>query len=107
MAGQHSRRLSVFFRLSGMARMNIFTTEHPMASQSSWFDTKEHPRLSFICRTFVLAMILAPFVFVRLYYYAISDIGAEPKPFPQPWWCFFMGAYWRLRSALYVRCPSF
>ena len=72
--------------------MNIFTAEHPMASQSSWFDTKEHPRLSFLCNTFVLALILAPFLLVRLYYYAISDIGAEPNPFPEPWRCFFMGS---------------
>ena len=82
--------------------MNIFTPEHPMASQSSWFDTKEHPRLSFICSTFVLALILAPFVFVRLYYYAISDFGAEPNPIPQPWWCFFMGSL--LAFALSVVC---
>jgi len=83
-------------------RMNLFATEHPMASQSSWFDTRAHPRLSFVCSTFVLALIIAPLVLVRLYYYAISDIGAEPNPFPEPWWCFFVGSL--LALALGVVC---
>ena len=72
--------------------MNVFTTDHPLASQSSWFDTRAHPLLSFVCNTVVLALILTPLVLVRLYYYAISDIGAEPNPFPEPWKALFMGS---------------
>jgi hypothetical protein len=72
--------------------MNPSTTDHPLASRSSWFDTREHPRLSFLCSTLLVALALAPFVLVRLYYYAISDIGAEPNPFLQPWWALFWGS---------------
>jgi hypothetical protein len=72
--------------------MNVFAADHPLVSQSpSWFDVKAHPRLSFVCATAVLAFVLAPFVLVRLYYYAISDIGAEPNPFPQPWLAMAVG----------------
>lgn len=71
--------------------MNPFTTDHPLSPKTSWFDTREHPTLSFVCSTFVLALILTPFVLYRLYLYAISDIGAEPNPFPQPWWALFWG----------------
>jgi hypothetical protein len=72
--------------------MNVFTTDHPLASGSSWFDTKEHPRLSFVCSAVLWAMILTPFVVVRLYNYAISDIGAEPNPFPEPFWALVVGS---------------
>ena len=67
-----------------MARMNIFTTDHPMASQSSWFDAKEHPVLSILCSVFLLCPILMPVVISRLYVYFTSDIGAD-NPFPDPW----------------------
>jgi len=72
--------------------MNPFTTDHPLASKSSWFDAQEHPRVSFVCSTFVFALILAPLVLQRLYDCAISDIGAEPNPFPHPWWALFWGS---------------
>ena len=72
--------------------MNIFTTDHPLNSASSWFDSKEYPRLSFVCCGFVLALLLTPLVLVQLYYYAISDIGAEPTPFPDPWLAFAVGS---------------
>ena len=64
--------------------MNIFETEHPMDSQSSWFDRRKHPKLSFVCSTFLLAAVIAPVILVCLYFWAISDIGAEPNPFPEP-----------------------
>jgi hypothetical protein len=64
--------------------MNIFTTDHPMASQSSWFDEKEHPVLSILCSVFLLGPILTPVVIWRLYVYLTSDIGAN-NPFPDPW----------------------
>jgi len=72
--------------------MNPFTTDHPLASEPSRFDTQKHLTLSFICSTVVLALILTPLVLVRLYNWAISDIGAEPNPFPQPWWALFWGS---------------
>jgi len=71
--------------------MSPFTADHPLAPKSSWLDAREHPRLSFLCSTALLAVVLAPFILIRLYYYAISDIGAEPNPFPDPWWALFWG----------------
>jgi hypothetical protein len=71
--------------------MNPFTTDHPLASKSSWFDTPKHPTLSFVCSTFVLGLIFTPFVLQRLYDYAISDIGAEANLFPQPLVGFILG----------------
>src|SRR5688572_16187688 len=85
--------------------MNPFTTDHPLVSESSWFDTKEHPLRSFICSTFVLALMLTPLILVRLYYYAISDIGAEPNPFPEPWWALFMGTVFSLALSLLCAFP--
>jgi threonine/homoserine/homoserine lactone efflux protein len=38
--------------------MNPFTTDHPLASQPSWFDTKAHPMMSFFCSGLVLAPVL-------------------------------------------------
>jgi hypothetical protein len=40
----------------------------------------------------VLALVVTPLILVRLYYYAISDIGAEPTPFPQPWLALLVGS---------------
>ncbi len=65
--------------------MNILTTDHPLTLQPSWFDRREHPLLSFVCHVSVMALILTPLILVGLYFYAISDIGAEPNPFPDPW----------------------
>ena len=72
--------------------MNPFTTDHPLASKSSWFDSREHPKLSFLCSTLVLALVFALVVLVALYYYSVSDIGAEANPFPHPWWALFWGS---------------
>jgi hypothetical protein len=47
--------------------------------------------LSFICSGSGLALILSPLVLVRMYYWFISDIGAEPNPFPNPWRALFFG----------------
>lgn len=72
--------------------MNVFTTKHPMTSQPSWFDTKAHPSLSFVCSVFALALVLTPLVLAGLLHYAVGDIGAEPDPFPDPWLVLFMGS---------------
>ncbi len=71
--------------------MNPFTTDHPLAAQTSWSDAREYQVRSVIFRTVALAVILTPLVLQRLYDYAVSDIGAEPNPFPQPWWALFWG----------------
>jgi vacuolar-type H+-ATPase subunit I/STV1 len=65
--------------------VNPFTTEHPLASTPSWFDRREHPVISFVCRTFIWALILTPLILWCLYTFGISDIGTEPDPFPDPW----------------------
>jgi hypothetical protein len=68
-----------------MTRMNIFTTDHPLTLQASWFDTRKHPLLSFVWHVSVMALIFTPLILVGLYFYFTSDIGAEPNPFPDPW----------------------
>ncbi len=32
-----------------------------------------------------MALMVTPLILVGLYFYAVSDIGAEPNPFPDPW----------------------
>jgi hypothetical protein len=53
--------------------MNVFTTDHPLTSQPSYFDAKAHPRLSFIFQTFVSAVLITPLIFGCLVYYAVSE----------------------------------
>lgn len=74
--------------------MNVFTTDHPMASEPfewSWFNRKKHPRLSLLCSMLLVAFIFSPLVLYWLYCWFMSDIGAESNPFPEPWRAFFMG----------------
>src|SRR5215831_12060088 len=83
--------------------MNPFTTDHPLASKSSWFDMREHPRLSFICSTVWVALILAPLALVGLHCYAIDDIGAGPDPFFETLW----GLFWASAIAfLFAVCGA-
>jgi len=91
--------------VDGIADMNPFTTDHPLASKTSWFDAREHPALSFVCSMFVLALILTPFVLYRLYLSAVSDIGAEPNPFPEPWRALFLGTAIAFLLSLLVALP--
>jgi hypothetical protein len=85
--------------------MNPFTTDHPLAPKSSWLDAREHPRRSFLCTTVLLALIFAPFILVRLYQYAVSDIGAEPNPFPDPWRALFWGGTIAFLIGLFTAIP--
>jgi hypothetical protein len=85
--------------------VNIFTTEHPLASQPSWFDTKAFPVLSFVCSVVVLALMLAPLVFVRLCYYVFSDIGAEADPFPDPCLAILLGSVLAFAFSLVCAFP--
>jgi hypothetical protein len=67
--------------------MNIFTTDHPLVSQSSCFDAREHPWISFLSTTSVLALILTPLVYGFILYDAFTD-GVEctdEPPFPGSW----------------------
>ena len=61
--------------------------------------------LSFVCSSVVLALMLAPLVLYRLYLYAISDIGAEPNPFPEPWWALFWGSVIAFVLSMFVAVP--
>ncbi len=72
--------------------MNPFNTDHPLASQPSWLDRQKYPVRSFVCSTVVLALLLTPIALGCLYDWAMSDIGAEANPFPQPWWALFWGS---------------
>ena len=72
--------------------MDLFTTDNPLTSQPSWFDAKAHPLLSAVCSTAFLALCFTPAILVGLYCYFISDIGAEPNPFPDPWFDLAAGA---------------
>ena len=60
--------------------MNLFTTEHPLNSQPSWFDAQAHPVLSFVCSVFVLALALAPVVLFGLYRWVMSDLEGVTTP---------------------------
>ncbi len=64
--------------------MNIFTTDHPMASPSAWSDVQQHPVLSIFCSVLLLAPLLTPVVLWRFYAYFTTDIGAE-GPISDPW----------------------
>ena len=80
--------------------MNIFATDHPMICEPSWFDAKEYPRLSFVLSVFVVTLILAPLVLIRLYYWVMSDIGAD-NPFPDP----LLALAWGLIAAFVLSLP--
>ena len=74
-----------------MTRMNVFTIDHPLTLQPSWFDRREYPKLSFVCSVFVSTLIFTPLILAGLYYFDMSEIGAEPDPFPDPWLDFIVG----------------
>ncbi len=38
-----------------------------------------------------MALIFTPLILSGLYFYLISDIGAEPNPFPDPWFDLVIG----------------
>jgi hypothetical protein len=71
--------------------MSIFTTDHPLTLQPSWFDRRAHPVLSFACSVILLAVIFTPAIVFSLYCWLTSDIGAEARPFPDPWFDLVVG----------------
>jgi hypothetical protein len=80
--------------------MNVFTTDHPLTVQPSWFDRREYPKLSFVCSVLVSELVLTPVILVGLYYYAASDSGAESDPFPDPWLDFIVGSIFAFVASL-------
>jgi hypothetical protein len=67
--------------------MNIFTTDHPLVSQTSRFDAGKRPWISLLCSASVLALILTPLVYGFILYDAFTD-GVEctdEPPFPGSW----------------------
>lgn len=62
--------------------MNPFTTDHPLNSDPSWFDAKDHPVLSFVWVVFVLALALTPVVLFGLYHWVMSDLEGVTTPGP-------------------------
>lgn len=91
-------------QLDDTGGMNVFTTDHPLASQPSWFDAKAHPVLSYFCGVFLLALLLAPLILFGLYEYAMTDIGAD-NPFPEPGWALLMGSIWAFVLGLFCAGP--
>ena len=79
--------------------MNIFATDHPMNCDASWFDADEYQRLSLILNILVVTLVFTPLVLTGLYYWVMSDIGANS--FPQPWRALAVG----LVAAFIVSVP--
>jgi hypothetical protein len=70
--------------------MNVFTTEHPINSQPSFFDTREYPVLSFVWSSLTIALFLVPLVIGLCVYDVLNDateIGAG-YDFPDSWTLF-------------------
>jgi hypothetical protein len=84
--------------------MNVFTTDHPMASQPSCFDAKAHPVLSYFGGVVLLALLFWPLMLFGLYEYAMTDIGAD-NPFPEPGWALLMGSILAFVLSLISACP--
>ena len=71
--------------------MSIFTTDHPLTTQPSWFDARAFPALSFFCTSILLATVFTPLILGSLYIFLTTDIGAEPKPFGDHPWLLLVG----------------
>jgi len=62
--------------------MNVFSTEHPMASQPSCFDAQEYPWASFFCSILVVALLLWPLLAGFVLYSIGNDDAATPEDSP-------------------------
>jgi hypothetical protein len=70
--------------------MNVFTTEHPINSQPSFFDARTYPVLSFVWSSLTTALFLVPLVIGLCVYNVFTnaaEIGAEYE-FPDSWTLF-------------------
>lgn len=85
--------------------MNVFEAEHPLVSHPSRPGKKTRPILTFVCSSVLLAVFFTPFVFVHLYNLAISDIGAEPTPFPEPVRAFIIGVLFAFAISFIAAVP--
>ena len=62
--------------------MNVFTTDHPMASQPSCFDAREYPWASFFYRILVVALLLLPLLAGFVLYSIGNDDAVTPEDSP-------------------------
>ena len=86
--------------------MNVFTTDHPMMRQTSWFDAKEHPRLSFVCRVAVVALALTPFVMFRICDFVMNDVQeTTPMEYPGALWLLAVGGLFAYGISCVVSVP--
>jgi hypothetical protein len=75
--------------------MNVFTTDHPLVSQPSPFDSKKFPMVSFVCSSLIMALGFLPFVVTFYVYTVFSDaieFGAE-YDFPDSWTLFIVEVF--------------
>ena len=86
--------------------MNVFTTDHPLMAQTSWFDAKEHPRLSFVCRVAVLALAFTPFVMFRICDFVMNDVvETTPVEYPEPLWLLVVGGLFAYGASCVISVP--
>src|SRR5262249_32317732 len=64
--------------------MNMFSTEHPLAAQPSWFDAKVFPVRSWLLSAAVLAAIGAPILLAVAIYSDLSQAFQFDTPGPIP-----------------------
>lgn len=85
-------------------QMNLFTTEHPLNAQPSWFDAKAHPMRAFFRHTLFLTLSLTPVVLVGLYCWLMSpDEGVttpEPLSAAELWRFLWVGGAFALGFSL-------
>ena len=62
--------------------MNVFTTDHPMASQPSCFDAQKYPWASFFYRILVVALLLLPLLTGFVLYSIGNDDAVTPEDSP-------------------------
>jgi hypothetical protein len=64
--------------------MNPFTTDHPMTTQTAWFDAKKHPWWTKIGHTLALALSLTPLAWCGLYRFLTNDEDGLTTPGSNP-----------------------
>jgi hypothetical protein len=68
--------------------MNIFTTDHPLASQS---EDKKPGLLSYFFRVLSIAFIICPFLAIVFWLQDVSDMGISTGGYvPFPFWVDFL-----------------
>jgi len=73
--------------------MNVFTTDHPMASQPSCFDPQEYPWASFFYSILVVALLLLPLLAGFVLYSIGNDGAVTPEDSPDSVLEFITGVF--------------